>query len=58
MLRSWYWPGMTAGIHRKGNNKHEDNTHLNEHGAEAVARLVAEELAVLDTPLKGHVVLP
>lgn len=35
----------------------EDNTHLNEKGAAAVARLVAEELAVLPSPLQKRMKL-
>jgi lysophospholipase L1-like esterase len=49
-LFTWLKPGENPN-YPEGS---QDNTHLNEYGAESVARLVAEELAVLDTPLKDN----
>lgn len=50
-LFTWLEPGENPN-YPEGS---QDNTHLNEYGAETVARLVAEELAVLDTPLKAKI---
>lgn len=52
-LFTWLKPGENPN-YPEGS---QDNTHLNEYGAESVARLVAEELAVLDTPLKDKIKL-
>lgn len=47
-LFTWLKPGE----HPNYPEGSQDDTHLNVQGAEAVARLVAEELARLDTPLR------
>jgi lysophospholipase L1-like esterase len=52
-LFTWLAPGE----HPNYPEGSSDNTHLNEHGAEVIARLVAEELAVLDMPLRDRIVL-
>jgi lysophospholipase L1-like esterase len=53
VLFTWLKPGENPN-YPEGS---QDNTHLNEYGAETIARLVVEELAALDTPLKKYIVL-
>jgi lysophospholipase L1-like esterase len=52
--KGWFtW--LQPGEHPHYPDGIQDDTHLNEKGAEAVARLVAEQLAALSTPLKDRV---
>lgn len=52
-----WWTWLKPGENPNYPDGVEDNTHLNMTGAQAVARLVAEELAVLPSPLQKYMKL-